>query len=150
MEKANKILILSVLAGLCLFNYYRIIANNHQFIPGVVLASSFSAGDRYFGRLCLWYYYAQKGDWTQAYALEPGLDKSDIVAYKRTNDPNELKKDINNLMIKPQKTVEDLLEISRIEKQLGKNAECLQSLDQAKNLDPVRDDISQIYYNLNR
>lgn len=123
------------------------------FLPLLIifgLKGKLNHGDRYYHQLSLWYSYAQKGDWVKASALESKLDYTDISAYKTTHDPVELKKYLNNLMVKPHKTVEDWMELSRIQAILGKTDAAGKSLLQAKNLDPVRDDISQIYYQLFR
>jgi hypothetical protein len=111
---------------------------------------SLSVGDRYYRRLSQWYLFAQKGDWVNAAKLESKLDYTDISAYKTTHDPSELKKYVNNLMVKPNKSVEDWLELSRIQSLLGKTDAAGKSLSQAKALDPIRDDISQMYYQLFR
>lgn len=112
--------------------------------------SRLSAGDRYFHRLQNWYSLAKKGDWDSAKKLEASIDSADIIVYKLVNDPSILKKYINNLVVKPNKSVEDWLEISRIQNILGKKTDAIQSLSQAQKLDPVRDDIGQIFYSLSR
>ena len=58
----------------------------------------------------------------------------------------ELKKYINELTVKPNKSVEDWLELARIQSILGKFDDAYTSISTAKNLDPVRDDIGQLYY----
>jgi hypothetical protein len=148
--KKFKLFVILFLLFLCLFNLY-----SSLFYPSPVLSyqfqmSSLSAGDRYYGRLSLWYYFAQKGDWTNASLLESQLDPVDITLYKNSHDPSELKKYLNNLEAKPTKTVEDWLELARIQNLLGKKSEAVTSVSKAKTIDPIRDDITRIYYQISR
>jgi len=108
--------------------------------------STFSQGDRYFAKLSLWYYFAKRGDWQTANRLESQLDPADLLSYKQTHHPSELKKYLNELTIKPQKTIEDWVELARIQNIIGKTADSKDALGRAYSLDPIRDDISQIYY----
>ena len=112
--------------------------------------SSFSTGDRYYGRLSLWYYYAKKGDWTGAHLLETKLNPVDIAGYKNSHDPAALKKYINELEVKPNKTAEDWLELAQTQYLLGKKSESVNSVGKAFALDPIRNDISRIYYQIGR
>lgn len=111
---------------------------------------SLSKGDQYFGNLGLWQVFAQSGDWQTASSLEKKLDPSDLQFYKNQLDPTSLKKQLNTLIANPQKTVDDWLEITRINLILGKLPEAKQSITQAHNLDPIRDDITKLYYQLNK
>ena len=148
--KNLKLFVIVFLSLLCLYNLYISLFRPNPILSYQLQMSSLSAGDRYYGRLSLWYFLAKNGDWTNAVGLESQLDYADISAYKTTHDPVELKKYVNNLMVKPNKSVEDWLELSRIQSILGKTDSAGKSLLQAKTLDPVRDDISQIYYQLFR
>jgi hypothetical protein len=148
--KIIKPLTIIFLLIICLVNFYLAVFQPSPLLSSELKMSSLSAGDRYYGRLSLWYLLAKNGDWTNAVGLESQLDYADISAYKTTHDPAELKKYVNNLMVKPNKSVEDWLELSRIQSILGKTDSAGKSLLRAKTLDPVRDDISQIYYQLFR
>ncbi len=108
--------------------------------------TSFSVGDRYYAKLNLWYYFAKRGDWSNADKIEASLDPSDLLAYKKTHEPSELKKYINELTVKSNKSIEDWVELARIQNIIGKTVESKESLKRAYELDPIRDDISQIYY----
>jgi hypothetical protein len=107
-----------------------------------------SKGDQYQNRLQLWHYFALKGDWPAAAGLEPKLDQVDLVYLKSQLEPASLKKQLNTLIGKPNKTTDDWLEITRIDLILGKNKEAVSSITQAHQLDPIRDDISKLYYQL--
>jgi len=148
--KKVKIFVIVFLLLLCLYNLYSVIFHSSPVLSYQLQMASFSAGDRYYGRLSLWYYFAQKGDWTNAHLLESRLDPVDIASYKNSHDPAELKKYLNNLETKPRKTVEDWLELAQIQNLLGKGSEALESVSKAKALDPLRDDISRIYYQIGR
>ena len=119
------------------------------FIPLLVkggVRGGFSRGDAYFSKLQNWYSLAKSNNWSAADQLEKQLDPADVVAYKLTHYPPELKKFVNNLAVKPNKSVEDWLELARVDSILGKDQDSLTAITQAKTLDPIRDDITQLYY----
>ena len=110
----------------------------------------FSSGDIYFSRLQQWYSFAKNNDWAQADALEKGLDPADTFSYKSTHRPEELKKYINTIIVKQDKTVEDWLEIARVQSLLGKSNDAYTSISTARSLDPIRDDVGQLFYQSNK
>jgi|GEM_PF-3559458 len=110
------------------------------------VGGGFSSGDQYFSRLQSWYSLAAANDWVKADELEKQLDPADTLVYKSTHRPEELKKYINTLTLKKDKSVEDWLEIARVQSILGKVDDAYQSISTARKLDPIRDDISQIFY----
>ena len=148
--KKFKFYVIGVLVLLIIFNLYSVIYRPNPVLSYQIQMSSLSAGDRYFGRLSLWYYYAKRDDWTNAHLLENRLDQVDISDYKNTHDPSELKKYLNELEIKPNKTAEDWLELAKVQNILGKTGEAVNSVAKALSLDPLRDDISRIYYQIGR
>ncbi len=149
MTKA-RYLISFILFLIVIFNLYNVIRHPSPDVNAKLLMASLSQGDRYYGRLSLWYLFAQKGDWVNANLLESGLDPVDLAVYKKNHLSSELKKTINELVVKPDKTTEDWIELARIQTILGNIDDAKLSVTKAKNLDPVRDDISQIYYQLLR
>ena len=148
--KKFKIIVSVILFTIIALNLFFIIRFPSPETKSKLAMASMSRGDQYFGRLNLWYIYAQQGDWTNASRLESGLDPVDIAVYKKNHLPSELKKTINQLVVKPNKTVEDWIELARIQVILGNINDAKVSITKAKNLDPIRDDISQIYYQLIR
>jgi hypothetical protein len=148
--KKLKLFVLFFLVLLVLFNLYSVLFHPNPVLSYQLQISSLSAGDRYYGRLSLWYYYARQGDWTNAHLLESQLDPADISAYKKIHDPSELKKYLNELETKADKTVEDWLELAQVQNLLGKKSEAVTSVSRAFALDPLRDDISRIYYQIGR
>lgn len=107
---------------------------------------SFSKGDRYLARLNLWQLLIDNQKWELADTQEKYLKASDIAVYKSKYHPDEIKKQLNNLIIKPNKVAEDYLEIAKLQAKLGKYSEAQNSLLIAKNLDPVRDDINSLFF----
>jgi len=105
-----------------------------------------SSGNRYYDSLQKWYQAAGVGDWSTADKIASRLDPADIVHYQSLHHPDELKKVINSLVITPQKQTEDWLELARIQAILGKKQDSLDSLTRAHELDPIRDDITSLYY----
>jgi tetratricopeptide (TPR) repeat protein len=148
--KNLKLFVIGLLVLLISINVYSVIFHPSPILNYQLQMSSISTGDRYYGRLSLWYYYAQKGDWTNAHLLESQLDPVDLAGYKDAHDPIALKKYINNLEVKPNKTAEDWLELAQVQYLLGKTGEAVNSVGRAFALDPIRDDISRIYYQIGR
>ncbi len=146
----SKPIAITILVILCLINFSLGAFHSYPELSLKLNTLSLSSGHRYFNRLSLWYFYARKGDWSAAKTLESSLDLADIYSYKSTHEPTELKKYINSLTMKPDKNVEDWLELSRVQYLLGKTDSAGKSLLQAKSLDPIRDDISQMYFQLYR
>ena len=104
-----------------------------------------SVGDRYFERLQHWYFLAQKKDWFKASEVATKLDSADIIAYRRFHDPSELQKTINQIQSKTNKNADDWAEIANLEKLIGNKTEASNAIIQAHQLDPIRDDITQLY-----
>jgi len=138
--------------GVVIFLSISIIYNLYQlFIPNQLNTirwqmASLSAGERYVGRLNLWYYFAQNQLWDQAKKLESELNSQDIAYFYSLHHPLSLKKKVNQLVIKDNKTTDDYVELARIQFLLGMNTAGLKSLESAKNLDPIRQDIAQSYF----
>lgn len=109
---------------------------------------SLSAGDKYYGYLSLWYYLASNGNWQEAEAIENKLDLIDIQTYKDTHHPEKIKEKLTQIESIKNKTIEDWMELFRISYSLGDLKKAKDALDQARQLDPIRDDISQLYFSL--
>lgn len=105
-----------------------------------------SYGKRYYDSLQKWYQWAAIGNWKSADTIALKLDPPDIALYRRHHHPDELKKIINSLVVAPNKSVEDWLELARVQSILGKKEDAFISLSKAYELDPIRDDITTLYY----
>lgn len=110
---------------------------------------SLSRGSRYYARLRLWYFLAQKGFWDQAAKIEKYLDPVDIHSYKSTYHPQAVFQKINQLCQKNNKTASDWLVLAQLQFQAGLKDQALESVAQAQALDPIRSDIHQFYSQLN-
>jgi len=108
--------------------------------------NSLSHGDQYVGRLNYWYYLVQNQQWDQAKTIENTLDPADISYFYSLYHPTSLKKTVNQLVVKENKTSDDYVELARIQFVLGMQAEALKSLESAKQLDPIRQDIDEAIY----
>jgi len=96
----------------------------------------------------MWYYFAQKNDWSSAYALEKYLDPNDLTYYKSTHHPNDIAQSLDRLAAKPQKTIEDNLEIARLYLIINKPDLAAEYIKSAYNQDPVRSDLEKYYLRL--
>ena len=143
-----KIALIISLFSLILANTYFYFQHPDPVLESRKLASSLSLGDRYYGRLQLWRLYVQKGDWVSASKLENRLDPVDIAYYKNLYDPQTISQTLLSLTSKPNKNIEDYLEIARLHLQLNDRASALEAVSAAKEMDPIRDDISRLFYRL--
>lgn len=143
-----KLFLIFLFSLVFLVNLYFSCLSSNPFVRYQRQLLSLSAGDRYFARLQLWYLLAKSGDWPAAAGLEAKLDPIDISKFREDNYPPELKKRLNVLVVKPNKTAEDWLELARIQIKLSFLSDALNSLSHAKLLDPVRDDINLFYSQL--
>ena len=109
---------------------------------------SLNKGDNYSGRLNLWRLLVQNNDWINAAKLEPKLNETEINNYKFNYQPSELQKKVDLLNDKKNKSVEDYVELARIQLLLGQKQNSLESIKKARQLDPIRDDIDRLYYSL--
>lgn len=128
-----------------IFNLYFLI-----FPPNQISFLALSRGDRYYRRLSQWYIYAQNNNWTQADKLEKKLDPIDIAPYRSLHRLDQIKESINKLTFKTDKSVEDWLELAKLQAKIGEKQLAIQSLNQARQLDPIRDDIAKFYLQLSQ
>ena len=140
---------------ICFFLIFLLIVNffsvNHPdiFTQAKKQLFSLNQGENYFGRLNLWRLLVQNNDWINAAKLESNLNQSEIDDYKFNYQPSELQKRIDLLEKRENKSVEDYLELARIQLLLGQKQNSLESIQKARQLDPIRDDIDRLYYSLN-
>ena len=111
---------------------------------------SLNQGDSYFGRLNLWRLLVQSNDWANAAKLESKLNSSEISDYKFNYQPSELQKKANSLNSKADKSVEDYIELARVQLLLNQKQNSLDSIQKARQLDPIRDDVDRLYYSLSK
>lgn len=111
---------------------------------------SLNVGDSYSGRLNFWRLLVQNNDWTNAAKLESDLNATEIKDYKFNYQPSELQKKIDFINNKKEKSVEDYLDLARLQLLLNQKQDSFESIKKARQLDPVRDDIDRLYYSLQR
>ena len=145
----NKLRILSFFILTLLFLMNAILFfNQNPYSQNQLALFSLSAGDRYVARLNLWRLFIDNQRWDLADNQEKYINQSDLAVYKAKYHPSDLKKRLNNLVIKTPKTVDDHLEIAKLQAKLNKITDAKNSLLVAKNLDPVRDDIEALLFDL--
>lgn len=131
-------------------NFHFLFVSQNPYAVAKKLIYSLSAGDRYFGRLSLWYLYVKDNRLADAAKLEPKLDPVDTIVFKIQYFPPEIKKRLNELSVKKDKTTEDLMEIAILQAKLNKHQDALTSVSRAHDLDPIRSDIEKLYYELSK
>lgn len=131
--------------GLILFlNIINTLTSTDPFVQAKKQMWSLSKGDRYYAKLKLWYLYAQKGDWIHADKVGSKLDIKDLAFYKSNHDPREIQKTITSLINQKDKTIDDWIHLAQLQLILNQKKEALNSLDQACQLDPIRDDLNKL------
>ena len=128
-----------------LFNLYFF-----AFPPDRISPLSLSVGDRYYSHLNDWFFFARNNNWTDADKIEPSIDPIDIDFYKSIHHPDQIQQNIDRLLTKTDKTIEDWLELAKLQLRIGDKQLASQSLNQARQLDPIRDDINQFYLQLKK
>ena len=140
-------LILISIIGL---NFYSLKSKPDLFTQAKLDLFSLNLGDSYSGRLNLWRLLVQNNDWVNAAILEPKLNQTEIDDYKFNYQPSEIQKKIDGLNSQKDKTVEDYLELARLQLLIGQKSQSIESIKKARQLDPVRDDVDRLYYSLSK
>lgn len=139
-----------LLTSLISLNFFVLNKRSDIFTQAKTQLFSLNHGDSYAGRLNLWRLLVQNNDWANAAKLEANLNQSEISDYKFNYQPSELQKKIDYLNDKNDKSVEDYLELTRIQLLLGQKSDSLESIKKARQLDPIRDDVDRLYYSLSK
>lgn len=145
--KYFSILILVLILSL---NFFILIKNPDILTQSKKDLFSLNLGDSYSGRLNLWRLLVQSNDWTNAAKLESNLNASEISDYKFNYQPSELQKKVDYLNNKNEKSVEDYIELARVQLLLGQKQNSFDSIKKARQLDPIRDDVDRLYYSLSK
>lgn len=104
-----------------------------------------SVGDRYVARLNKWYSLALENKWSEATKLEKKLDGADLNWFKDKYKMENLKKQLNELMVKNNKSADDWMIIAQIQSSINKE-EMRRAIENAHQLDPIRSDIEKVYF----
>ena len=145
-----KIFIIFILIFIISLNFFVLNKNPDIFTQTKKQLFSPNQGDSYSGRLNLWRLLVQNNDWINAAKLESRLNETEINDYKFKYQPSELQKKIDYLNSKSNKSVEDLIELARVQLLLNQKQNSLASIQKARQLDPIRDDIDRLYYSLSK
>jgi hypothetical protein len=129
-------------------NFFVILTRSDIFTKAKKDLFSLNSGDSYSGRLNLWRLLVQNNDWVNAAKLEADLNQSEIGEYKFNYQPLELQKKAASLNLKTNKSVEDYIELARVQILLGQKQDSVESIKKARQIDPIRDDIDRLYYSL--
>lgn len=149
-KKIIKGFIIFILVFIISLNFFVLNKNPDIFTQSKIELFSLNQGDSYSGRLNLWRLLVQNNDWVNAAKLEPKLNSSEINDYKFNYQPSELQKKVDYLNSKSNKSVEDLIELARVQFLLNQKQNSLASIQKARQLDPIRDDVDRLYYSLSK
>ena len=105
-----------------------------------------SQGERYYQNLQKWYLLANKGEWKKAKTIESRLRNEDIDSFKRQTEIKELEKRLEILDSRDQKNADDWMEMGVLFYRLNRKDEAYKAISNAYQLDPIREDISKIYF----
>jgi len=105
-----------------------------------------SKGERYYQNLQKWYLLANKGDWQEAKKIESKLKREDVENFIKENKEEELKRKLNQIIIKKMKNADDWMEIAVIYYRLKNQEKAFEAIESAYHLDPIREDISKNYF----
>ncbi len=151
--KAKKIIkgfIIFILVFIISLNFFVLNKNPDIFTQTKIQLFSLNQGDSYSGRLNLWRLLVQNNDWVNATKLEQKLNSSEISDYKFNYQPSEIQKKVDYLNSKSNKSVEDFIELARVQFLLNQKQNSLASIQKARQLDPIRDDVDRLYYSLSK
>jgi len=150
LKQISEGFIIFILVFIISLNFFVLIKKPDIFTEAKKQLFSLNKGDNYSGRLNLWRLLVQNNDWFNAAKLESRLNETEINEYKFNYQPSELQKKIDFLNKKTDKSVEDYIELARIELLLGQKENSLESIKKARQLDPIRDDVDRLYYSLSK
>ena len=143
-----KSVIILLLIGFTLANIFYSFNNKRNEEIGLKLGLlTLSKGENYFNKLKLWYFYAKNEKWDEARKLEKQIDTIDVEKYKLENDPIELKKQLEEMVVNA-KSSDDWIKVAKVQLKLKMETEAKESIGKAFESDLARDDISKLYYGL--
>lgn len=105
-----------------------------------------SKGERYYQNLQKWYLQVNTGDWEKAKIIENKLKKEDIQNFIKENKEEELRKKLNQIIIKKTKTTDDWMEIAVLFYRLNNKNKAYEAIESAHRLDPIREDVNKIFF----
>lgn len=107
---------------------------------------SLSVGQSYFSRINLINYFAVSGNWDKVEKLAKKVDPADTLVILANYHPDKQKNRLNQLIYKSNKNAEDYVQIAKIYFQLGDLTQSLENLNLARQSDPIREDLQNLYF----
>ena len=105
-----------------------------------------SKGERYYKRLQKWYNLVEMGRWEEVKVEERFLDRKAIDSFAKKNELSELQNSLAKVSSKKEKTADDWAEIAMLSYKLGEYQKASEAALKAHEMDPVREDLSQLYF----
>lgn len=105
-----------------------------------------SKGEIYYRNLQKWYLLVNNNKWEKAKKIENDLKPADTEYFSKKNKAEQLGKRLTILETRNPKNADDWMEIAVLYYKLNKRDEAYKAIERAHNLDPIREDISKIYF----
>lgn len=132
MGKMKRLILISVLTWMIALNFGKVFP--------------LSKGERYYRNLQRWYLLANEGNWERASKIEKKLKSEDIDSFKKANKSEELKRRVEEINKKENKSADDWMEIAVLSYRLNEKDKAYRAIENAYKMDPIREDISKIYF----
>jgi hypothetical protein len=139
-----KIVILSLLLSFLFANFYFLTYKKDLLTQHKNDYFSLDGQSNFLGQLNLWYFFASRDDWQKAFIFETDLNQ--VKAFKKKNQPDQLKELLSQLESKGSKDAQDYLKLAKIQSSLGFNQQATESIKKAHQLDPIRSDLDKLFY----
>lgn len=143
-----KLVTIFVLFLLITFNLYSINNKFDLYTQSKVQLSSLKGDINYLGRLSLWRLLVQNNDWDNAATLESELNYNQVENYKLSYQPKQLHNKLSQLKSQGLKTVDDYIQLAKIQSLLGQSLQVVDSIQKAHKIDPIRSDIERLFYQI--
>lgn len=89
-------------------------------------------------------------NWQKAARIESRLNIADISYYKSKYEPQSIIKRLNNLYQQKEFSIDNYLEIAKLETLLDNSKNAYSAIEKAYKLDPLRTDLEKIYFTFPR
>lgn len=145
-----KLIILVILLFLISTNIYFSYKLPDIYTQSKIQLSSLQGNKSYLGRLSLWQLLVDNNDWDKASILESKLNQDQVEKYKFSYQPQQLQARLSKLNNQEIKSVDDYLQLAQIQSILGMSSEVIESIKKAHQIDPIRSDIDQLFYQISQ
>ncbi len=152
-KNGNKVLEIFIIVFLFVtitLNFFSVIKSPDISTKNKIKMASLNKGDSYASRLNFWRLLVQNNDWFEASKLEANLNQTEISDYKFQNQPDQIKQRIVSISQKSLKNTEDYVQLAKLYSLINNSNNSFEAIKIAHQLDPIRDDIDQLYYSLSK